>query len=146
MHKTSNKHLQKIPEISGWATEVPGKETSRHRIIKGEKIENNIYKITDISERFQNTKPRSNLAVMGRCILTPDIFDRIDETEYGIGGEIHLTDALSKLDSLYGAVFEGKSYYIESRLDWLKASIEFGLDDEEFREELVRYMGSYTEK
>lgn len=80
---------------------------------------------------------------MGRCILTPDIFDKICETDVGFGGEIHLTDALMKLDSLYGAVFEGKSYYLENRLEWLKASIEFALDDAEFRNDLLGYMKSY---
>lgn len=123
--------------------EVPKEETNRHRIIIGNEVENNVYKIKAISERFRKANPQSNLAVMGRCILTPDIFDKIDETEYGIGGEIHLTDALSKLDSLYGVVYEGKSYYIENKLNWLKASIEFGLDDKEFRDDLIRYMESY---
>ena len=83
---------------------------------------------------------------MGRYVLTPGIFDKIDETEPGVGGEIQLTDALQKLDSIYGVTFEGKTYDIGNRLEWLKTSIEFALDDEEFREELVRYMGSYTEK
>lgn len=66
---------------------------------------------------------------MGRYIFTPEIFELIDETEVGINDEIHLIDALTKLDSLYGLIYECKTYYIENRLDWLKASIEFGLDD-----------------
>ena len=49
---------------------------------------------------------------MGRYVLTPDIFDRIYETEADFGGEIHLTDALQKLDSIYGVTFEGKTYDI----------------------------------
>jgi UTP--glucose-1-phosphate uridylyltransferase len=61
----------------------------------------------------------------------------------GFAGEIHLTDALTKLDTLYGLIHEGKSYYIENRLEWLKASIEFGLDDKEFREDLINYMENY---
>ena len=117
--------------------------TTANRIINGEKIDENTYKITDITERVQNENSPSNLAVMGRCILTPDIFDKISETEAGFGGEVHLTDALLKLDSLYGVVFKGKSYYLENRLEWLKASIEFGLDDKEFREDLLKYMKSY---
>ena len=117
--------------------------TTTNRIIDGEKIKKDTYKITDITERIQNENSPSNLAVMGRCILTPDIFDKINETEAGFGGEVHLTDALLKLDSLYGVVFKGKSYYLENRLEWLKASIEFGLDDKEFREDLLKYMKSY---
>ena len=87
----------------------------KNRIIDGTKIEENIYKITDITERLQNKNAPSNLAVIGRCILTPDIFDKISETEVSLG-EVHLSDVLKKLDSLYGIVFEGKSYYIET--DW----------------------------
>lgn len=116
---------------------------NKSRLIDGTEIENGIYKITDITERILKENPPSNLAVMGRCILTPDIFDKIGKTEVGFGGEIHLTDALKKLDSLYGVVFEGKSYYLSNRLEWLKASIEFGLDDEEFRDDLLGYMKSY---
>ena len=123
-------------------TEVPNDRISRYRTVRGDKIEDSIYKITDITERFQNEHP-SNLAVIGRCILTPDIFDKINETEANIDNEIHLTDALLKLDSLFGAVFQGKSYYIDSRLEWLRTSIEFGLDDKEFRNDLINYMKSY---
>ena len=65
----------------------------KNRIIDGTKIEENIYKITDITERLQNKNAPSNLAVIGRYILTPDIFDKINETEPGVGGEIQLTDA-----------------------------------------------------
>lgn len=122
---------------------VPKDRLSRHRLVKGNEIEDSIYKIADITQRIQNENHPSDLAVMGRCILTPEIFDKINETETGLGGEIHLTDALLKLDSLYGAVFKGKSYYIENRLEWLKASIEFGLDDKEFRDDLFRFMESY---
>ena len=67
----------------------------------------------------------SNLAIMGRYVLTPDIFDKIDETEAGVGGEIQLTDALQKLDSIYGVSFEGRIYDIGNRLEWLKPSVEF---------------------
>lgn len=125
--------------------EVPKEKADRYRLIDGIEVENGIYKITDITERHQNERP-SELAVIGRLILTPDIFEKIGETEEGIDSEIHLTDALLKLDSLYGAVFKGKSYYIDSRMEWLKASIEFGLDDREFRDELIRYMENYAGK
>ena len=122
---------------------APDDSLNRYRLIEGSKVESNIYKIDNITERSQKENYPSNLAVTGRCILTSDIFDKIDETDVGFGGEIHLTDALLKLDSLYGVVYEGKSYYIENRLEWLRASIEFGLDDKEFRNDLVKFMESY---
>ena len=77
---------------------------------------------------------------MGRYVLTSDIFDKIDETETGVGGEIQLTDALSRLDSIYGVTFKGKTYDIGNRLEQLKTSIEFALDDDEFRDDLIDYM------
>lgn len=121
--------------------EIPKDKTHLHRIITGNQVEDGIYKIDEILERPQ--KSPSNIAMMGRYILTPDIFDKIDETEAGFDGEIHLTDALSKLDSLYGAIFEGKSHYIGNRLEWLKTTIEYALDDEEFADDLVKYMKTY---
>ena len=80
---------------------------------------------------------------MGRYVLTPDIFDKINETEPGVGGEIQLTDALQKLDSIYGVTFEGKTYDIGNRLEWLKTSNEFALDDDEFSQDLLKYMVDY---
>lgn len=57
--------------------------------------------------------------------------------------EIHLSDTLSKQDSLYGVVYEGKSYYIKNKVDWFKVSIKFSLDDKEFRKDLISYMENY---
>ena len=115
----------------------------RYGIINGEKTEENVYKINELVEKPPRDKAPSNLAIMGRYVLTPDIFDKIDETEEGVGGEIQLTDALQKLDSIYGVAFEGSTYDIGNRLEWLKTSIEFALDDDEFRDDLVSYMKSY---
>ena len=123
--------------------EVPIEKVERYGIISGSEVEKDIYKISELVEKPPKEKAPSNLAIMGRYVLTPDIFDRIDETEPGVGGEIQLTDALQKLDSIYGVTFEGKTYDIGNRLEWLKTSIEFALDDAEFRDNLVNYMKSY---
>ena len=108
-----------------------------------EKTEGNVYKINELVEKPPRDKAPSNLAIMGRYILTPDIFDKIDETEAGVGGEIQLTDALQKLDSIYGVAFEGRIYDIGNRLEWVKTSIEFALDGDESGDDLVSYMKSY---
>ena len=121
--------------------EVP-EDSHKYRVINGIQVEDSIYKINQITEK---DNLNSNIGIIGRYILTPDIFDKIDETKVGFANEIHLTDALTKLDSLYGVVFEGESYFIENRLDWLKTSIGFALDDDEFRDDLIRYMESYVE-
>ena len=84
----------------------------------------------------------SNLAMVGRYILTPDIFDKIKETEPGVDGEIQLRDALTKQDGVYGVLFEGKTYNVATRFDWIKASIEFGLEDST-RDDLIQYMKTF---
>lgn len=66
------------------------------------------------------------------------------ETELSVDGEVQLTDALTKLDQVYGVLFEGKTYNIATRFDWLKASIEFGLEDTE-RDELIQYMKTFID-
>ena len=76
---------------------------------------------------------------MGRYILTHEIFEKIAETE-NRAGEIHISDVLAKLSCFYGVVCNGKSRYIENRLDWLKASVDFALEDDGFRDELLEYM------
>lgn len=119
--------------------EVPMQKVERYGIIKGNQVEQDIYNIEQLVEKPLVEHAPSNLAIMGRYVLTPDIFDKIKETEAGVGGEIQLTDALSKLDKIYGVVFEGKTYDIGNRLDWLKTSIEFALDSDE-KEELMEYM------
>ena len=123
--------------------EVPLDKVERYGIINGSEVEKDIYKITELIEKPPAEETPSNLAIMGRYVLTPDIFDKLDETEAGYGGEIQLTDALQKLDSIYGVTFNGKTYDIGNRLEWLKTSIEFALDDDEFRDDLVGYMKSY---
>lgn len=120
--------------------EVPMEKVERYGIIKGEEIEKDVYKINQLVEKPPMSEAPSNLAIMGRYVLTPDIFDKINETEPGVGGEIQLTDALSKLDAIYGNTFEGKTYDIGNRLEWLKTSIEFAMDDEESREDLLEYL------
>lgn len=120
---------------------VTADDWSRHKIISTESVEDNTDQIREIINNPIGNPP-SNLAVMGRYILTPEIFEKIDETE-NRAGEIHLSDALAKLSCLYGVVCNGKSHYIENRPDWLKASIDFALEDDEFRDDLVEYMKNY---
>ena len=119
---------------------VPQEKVERYGIIKGVEIEQDVYQIDELVEKPPVNEAPSNLAIMGRYVLTPDIFDKIKETGAGVGGEIQLTDALAKLDKIYGNTFEGKTYDIGNRLEWLKTSIEFAMDDEESKNDLIRYM------
>lgn len=123
---------------------VPQDKIERYGIIDGTQAEQNVYEINQLVEKPPANEAPSNLAIMGRYVLTSDIFDKIKETEAGVGGEIQLTDALSKLDSVYGLVFDGKTYDIGNRVEWLKTSIEFAMDDDESKDDLVEFMRTYT--
>ena len=120
--------------------EVPYEKVERYGIIGGEEIEPNIYQIDKLVEKPPLRVAPSNLAIMGRYVLTPDIFDCIENVEPGYGGEIQLTDALSKLDEIYGQVFKGQSYDIGNRIDWLKTSLRFALEDEKAKDEILNFI------
>lgn len=126
--------------------EVSKEKVERYGIINGMELENNVYKIDKLIEKPLYHQAPSNLAIVGRYVLTPDIFDKIEETKPGIGGEIQLTDALSKLDTIYGKLFEGKTYDMKNRVEWLKASIEFAIDNGDHKSELIKYMENIIEK
>ena len=120
--------------------EVPDEKVERYGIIGGEEIEPNIYKIDKLVEKPPLRVAPSNLAIMGRYVLTPDIFDCIENVEPGYGGEIQLTDALSKLDEIYGQVFKGESFDIGNRIDWLKTSLRFALEDENAKDDILNFI------
>ena len=134
-----NKHEKSAIAIR----EVSPDRLNRHGIVDGSKISDNVYKINNLVEKPEISKAPSNLAIVGRYVLTPDIFDKISQTEPGFNGEIQLTDALSKLDEVYGVKFDGKVFNIETRLEWLKSSIDFAMADVEFRDDLIDYMKTF---
>src|SRR5699024_7928011 len=90
----------------------------------------------------------SNLAIMGRYILTPEIFAELDKHEIGAGGEIQLTDAIQALNEkqdVYAFDFEGKRYDVGEKLGFVKTTIELALQNEEMKEELLEYIQGITE-
>ena len=119
---------------------VPDEKVERYGIIDGTEIEENVYKINRLVEKPALKDAPSNLAIMGRYVLTPDIFEHIENTEPGVGGEIQLTDALSQLDSIYGQVFTGESYDIGNRIDWLKTSLKFAMNDPEAKDDILDFI------
>lgn len=123
--------------------EVSSDRINRHGIAEASQISDGIYKISNLVEKPSPENAPSNLAVVGRYVLTPDVFDKIRDTEPGFNGEVQLTDALSKLDEIYGVMFAGDVFNIENRLEWLKSSIDFALGDDEFRDDLIGYMKTF---
>lgn len=133
-----NKYQKPIISIR----EVPKEHVVKYGVVYAENIGGDIYKINDLVEKPEINQAPSNLAIVGRYILTPDIFDKIDQTEPGFNGEVQLTDALTNLDELYGVKFDGEVFNIENRLKWLTSSINFAMDDDEFRDDF-EYMKTF---
>ena len=127
--------------------EVPVERVQFHGVIKGVEVEKGIYKIEDMVEKPKVEEAPSNIAILGRYILTPEIFDYLRDLRPGYGGEIQLTDALRLMcrdKEIYGMLYNGKRYDIGNKLEWLKANVELALRDEElgkgFRKWLIEFI------
>ncbi|MEM2318190.1 MAG: UTP--glucose-1-phosphate uridylyltransferase [Candidatus Bathyarchaeia archaeon] len=115
---------------------LPQERIPLHGIIDGEEITNGIYKIRDLIEKPRVEEAPSNIGIIGRYILTPDVFKYLEGLKPGFSGEIQLTDALksmSKENIVYGMLFRGKRYDIGSKIEWLKANIELALENKELK-------------
>ena len=123
--------------------EIPKGTSNMYGLVEGENVSRDIYKLNDFFEKPEINQTSSNLAIVGRYVLTSDIFDKIDQTQPGFNDEILLTGALSKIDEVYGVKFNGKVFNIENRLEWLKSSIYFAMDDTEFRDDLIKHMKTF---
>jgi UTP--glucose-1-phosphate uridylyltransferase len=125
---------------------VKKEEIERYGIIKGEPIDG-ILKITDLVEKPKFENAPSDLGIIGRYLLTPEIFDCIGKTPRGTGGEIQLTDGIGLLkdvQDVYAYEFKGTRYDIGTKLDWLKSSIEIALQRDDIKEELLDYLKGLT--
>lgn len=122
---------------------VPRSQTHQYGIIDGKKIEDGIYLVNDLVEKPSAREAPSNLAIIGRYILTPEIFDSLERTKPGKGGEIQLTDGLKLLmqkQPIYAYEFQGKRHDAGDKLGFLKATVEFGLKNEEFGKDFRNYL------
>jgi UTP--glucose-1-phosphate uridylyltransferase len=122
--------------------EVSPEETTRYGIVQGELVSDRRFLIKDMVEKPKSDPP-SNYAIIGRYILTPDIFPHIENTSRGAGGEIQLTDALRQLvqsGEFYGYVFEGTRYDAGEKLGYLKATVDFALRHPKLGREFRDYL------
>ncbi|EGQ20091.1 UTP-glucose-1-phosphate uridylyltransferase [Sporosarcina newyorkensis 2681] len=123
--------------------QVPQEDTERYGIIDPGLQQDRRYEVRSLIEKPSPEISPSNLAIVGRYILTPDIFNFLSEQEIGFGGEIQLTDAIQKLNhirKLYAYEFEGKRYDVGEKAGFVKATLDFALLDEDIRFELINYM------
>ncbi|MFN2239448.1 MAG: UTP--glucose-1-phosphate uridylyltransferase GalU [Thermoanaerobaculia bacterium] len=122
--------------------EVPPSETHRYGIISGEKVRDRLFRLNDMVEKPKSKAP-SNLAIIGRYILPPEIFGILENTGRGAGGEIQLTDGLLQLiesGDVYGYVFQGQRYDAGEKLGYLKATLDYALKHSELGEAFREYL------
>lgn len=118
-------------------------DVSKYGIVKGMHIEDRVYKVKDLIEKPKMEEAPSNIAILGRYIITPQIFDIIENTTPGKGGEIQLTDALRTLvqnEAMYAYNFEGRRYDVGDKLGFLEATVEFALKREDLQEPFMEYL------
>ena len=122
---------------------VPMTEIHRYGVIDGVKESDGVYRVNNLIEKPDYKNAPSNLAIIGRYILTPDIFDVLEKAKPGKGGEIQLTDAICALlqsRPVYGFLFKGKRYDAGDKLGYLKATVDFAIKNPELSGEFKSYI------
>src|SRR6056297_3371373 len=123
--------------------DVPEKDVDKYGIVKYKEKQGKSYLLEDMIEKPAVEEAPSNLAILGRYVITPDIFPIIENTPRGKGGEIQLTDALKTLSqkrNMYAHNFDGERYDVGNKMGFLRATVEFALNREEFAEEFEEYL------
>lgn len=134
-YKTTILGVQKVPE----------EDVSKYGIVNGIHIEDRVYKVKDLVEKPSIEEASSNIAILGRYIITPEIFNILENTKPGKNGEIQLTDALKTLiskEAMYAYNFDGKRYDVGDKLGFLEATVEFALKKEDLRDDFVQYLST----
>jgi UTP--glucose-1-phosphate uridylyltransferase len=129
--------------------EVPEDETHRYGIIAPASKEGRRYQVEKFVEKPKQGTAPSNLAIIGRYLLTPEIFMFLDKQEKGAGGEIQLTDAIQQLNQIqrvFAYQFEGKRYDVGEKLGFIQSQIEMALQDETISQDLLNIMKGIIEK
>ena len=127
--------------------EVPRDETDRYGVIDfdpdAQSDDERLYKIRGVVEKPEPSRAPSTLAIIGRYVLTPKIFEKLEQTPRGAGGEIQLTDAIEALmkeQDVYAYAFEGRRYDAGTTMGWLKASVEMALERDDIGAEFRHYL------
>ncbi|ABQ25376.1 UTP--glucose-1-phosphate uridylyltransferase GalU [Geotalea uraniireducens] len=123
--------------------QVPMENISSYGCVKANTISERVFEVVDMVEKPKREEAPSDLAIIGRYILTPDIFPILERQEPGKGGEIQLTDAIKKLandEAIYGCRFEGIRHDCGDKLGFLKATVDMALKREEFNGEFEAFL------
>ena len=128
--------------VLGVQTVAP-ENVNKYGIVGGIQIEDRVYKVKKLVEKPSLEEAPSNVAILGRYIITPKIFEILENTAPGKGNEIQLTDALLKLieeEAMYAYDFEGRRYDVGDKLGFLEATVEYALRREELRDDFMEYL------
>ena len=122
---------------------VAEQDVNKYGIVGGIHIEDRVYKVKNLVEKPSIEESPSNVAILGRYIITPKIFEILEKTAPGKGNEIQLTDALLKLieeEAMYAYDFQGRRYDVGDKLGFLEATVEYALRKEELRDGFIEYL------
>ena len=122
---------------------VDPQDVNKYGIVGGLHIEDRVYKVKELVEKPSVEEAPSNVAILGRYIITPKIFEILENTKPGKGNEIQLTDALLKLiehEAMYAYDFEGRRYDVGDKLGFLQATVEYALRKEDLRDGFIEYL------
>jgi UTP--glucose-1-phosphate uridylyltransferase len=122
---------------------VPVSEIHRYGVVGGEKLKDNVFKVNGLVEKPTPSQAPSDMAIIGRYILTADIFEVLEHVQPGKGGEIQLTDALSgllKKRPIYGYLFTGRRYDAGDKVGYLKATVDLALQNKQVSEQFKAYL------
>ncbi|MFP3123358.1 UTP--glucose-1-phosphate uridylyltransferase GalU [Ectobacillus funiculus] len=128
---------------------VPDHEVSRYGIVDGKVVGDRFYNVNNLVEKPKEEEAPSNLAIMGRYVLSPRIFEILNNQEPGAGGEIQLTDAIAQLnqhEAVYAYDFEGVRYDVGEKMGFIQTTIEFALQREDLRQDLLNYLSTVMER
>ncbi|MBP3951525.1 UTP--glucose-1-phosphate uridylyltransferase GalU [Bacillus suaedae] len=128
---------------------VSDEDVSRYGIVSGQKMSDRFYNVDGLVEKPNLNDAPSNLAILGRYILTPKIFKILENLKPGAGGEIQLTDAIAKLneyEAVYACDFEGTRYDVGEKMGFIQTTIEFALKHNELKYDLLNYLTKVMER
>jgi UTP--glucose-1-phosphate uridylyltransferase len=142
-----NEHDRTHSSVIG-VKKVPENETHRYGIIDPIHQDGRSFQVKNFVEKPKLGTAPSNLAIIGRYVFTPEIFMFLEKQEIGAGGEIQLTDAIQNLNHIqrvFAYQFEGERYDVGEKLGFIETTIEFALQKEELREDLIKFMANKLE-
>ena len=128
---------------------VPKEKMGLYAMVVGKKVRDGLYKIEDIVEKPPQEDVVSDMGTLGRYVFNPTIFDHLERTGPGYGGEIQLTDAIRSLlseEDVYALEFQGKRHDVGDKMGWLKATIEIAMERLEYKDELLAFLKEISQE